>query len=145
MAFTINETGIQDKATGTTKVVFETPVIIADRDAETPADTVHDVSLAGTPVAVAYVRSQSAAFLRLYVRRLLIADVLTLRTLLASGAPVEVKLTPGSATLIDCMFGPRSEQKLTPWNGDHPDAAGDGSALDPLLTQYNAELFLLRL
>jgi hypothetical protein len=142
MSFTINQTGIEQ---GTTQVVFETPVIINERDDETAADAVFDVALPGNPVVVVYDRTQQRTFLHLYVRRMLIADVEKLRTLMASGSPVTVKLTPGSSTTIQCMFGPRKDQRLIPWNGPHPDADGAGATLDPLLTQYKAELFLLRL
>jgi hypothetical protein len=145
MAFTINQTGIEDYATGTTQVVFDSPVIVQERDAETGADAVHDVAISGVPVVVVFSRTQAKSFLRIYARMVKGTDLDNLRTLLASGEPVKVKLTPGSAATVTCMFGPRSEQVLVPWNGDHPDAQGDGSALDPVLIQYKAELFLLRL
>jgi hypothetical protein len=142
MAFTINETGIES---GATKVVFASPVIINERDEETAADAVYDVSLTGAPVVVVYNRTQAKTFLRLYVRLIKDTDLTNLRTLMASGDIMTVKLTPGSSTTIQCMFGPRSEQKLTPWNGPHPDAKGDGDPIDGLLLQYKAELMLLRL
>jgi len=145
MAFTVNQTGIEDLATGSTKVVFASPVVVLERDAETGADTVHDVAISGAPIAVAYARSQQRSFLRLYVRHITGTNLANLRTLMASGAPVVVKLTPGTAATITCIFGPRSEQKLEAWTGDHPDADSAGAALDPLLIQYKAELFLLRL
>jgi hypothetical protein len=43
------------------------------------------------------------------------------------------------------MFGPRSKQKLIPYNDDYATGKSDGSAVDPIFTQYKAELFLLRL
>jgi hypothetical protein len=144
MAFLINETGIEDYATGSPQVVFDSPVIIAERDAETAADAVHDVALSGAPVVVVYTRTQSKSFLRLYVRRIVGTDLANLRALMAAGKLVKVKLEAGNASTIDCMFGPRSMQKLSAYTGDHPDAKGDGTAIDPLLLQYQAELVLLR-
>lgn len=144
MAFGINETGIEDYATGTPQVVFDSPVVVLERDAETAADAVHDVALSGDPVVVVYTRTQAQTFLRLYVRYITGTALANLRTLMGNGDLVKVKLTPGSSTTIDCMFGPRADQKLEAWTSDHPDAQGDGSALDPLLIQYKAELLLLR-
>lgn len=145
MAFTINQTGIEDYATGTTQVIFESPVIIEERDDETAADAVHDVAISGAPIVVVYNRTQAKTFLRLYVRRIMGTNLANLRSLMAAGAPVSVKLAAGSATTITCMFGPRKDQELRSWTGDHPDATSDGSAIPELLLQYNAHLLLFRL
>lgn len=145
MSFTDNQTGIEDYAAGTTQVIFDSPVIVLERDAEAAADAVHDVAISGVPIVVVYTRTQAQSFLRLYARMVKGTDLTNLRTLMGSGDLVVVKLTPGTSTTITCMFGPRKDQTLEPWTGDHADAQGDGSALDPILIQYRAELFLLRL
>jgi hypothetical protein len=144
MAFNLNDTGIEDYATGTPQVVFNDPVVVLERDAETGADVVHDVAISGDPLVVAYNRTQQRTFLRLYVRLISGTDLSNLRSLMGAGALVKVKLTPGTSTTITCMFGPRTEQKLRAYTGDHAEAQSNGSPLDPLLIQYNAELMLLR-
>lgn len=144
MAFTINQTGIEN-AGGTVQVVFETAVVIEERDFETGADAVHDIAITGAPVVVVYNRTQAKTFLRLYVRRIMGTDLANLRTLMAAGEPVTVKLEAGSATTIVCMFGPRKDQDLRAWTGDHPDAKNDGSAIPDLLLQYQAHLLLFRM
>lgn len=145
MAFLINDTGIEDYATGSPQVVFASPVIIMDRDDETTADVVYDVSLTGAPVCVVYDRTQAKTFLKIYTRLVTGADLTALRALMTAGKIVNVKLEAGDATVIPCMFGPRDQQKLVPWNGPHPDAKGDGDPIPDLLLQYKAELMLLRM
>ena len=144
MAFNINETGIENAAEDV-QVVFETAVVIDERDAETAADAVHDVAISGAPIVVVYNRTQAKTFLRLTVRRIMGAYLANLRTLMAAGEPVTVKLEAGSATTIVCMFGPRKDQDLRAWTGNHPDAKNDGTAIPDLLLQYKADLLLFRL
>ncbi len=119
-------------------------LITLERDAETGADAVHDVSLTGAPISVVYNRTQAKTFLYIYIRHLVGTPLANLRLLMAAGLMVNVKLAPGSATVVPCMFGPRAEQKLEPWNGPHTDGRDDGSVIDPILLQYKAELMLLR-
>ena len=142
MAFAINETGIER---GATKLVFESAPIINDRHAEEPADAVFAVAITGAPITVQYIRTQNKTFLYFHVRLVSGADVDTLNTLMGGVGPVTVKLTPGDATVILCMFGPREDQDVTPYNGDYATGKADGSAVDPILTQHYADLFLLRL
>lgn len=142
MAFAINDTGIER---GAVKVVFDTPVIIESRHEEGGPDRVFDVALPGNPVGVEYTRTQDQAFYRIRARLVDAADVATLETLLAGSGPVEFKPKAGDPTTITCLFGERKDQKFELYNGPIPDAAGDGSTLPPLLTQYNVTLSLLRL
>jgi len=144
MAFTINETGIENLAE-TVRVVFETPVIVLERDLETAADAVHDIAISGAPIVVVYNRTQPRSELNLYVRRIMGTNLANLRALMAAGEPVTVKLTPGSATTITCLFGSRKDQTLEAWTGAHPDADSAGAALDDLLLQYKATLKLFRM
>ena len=142
MAFTINQTGFER---GATQLLFPDPPILLDRHAEEAQDSAYAVSLTGKPITTQYVRTQSKSFLRLRLRVLEGAAVTTQTTLMEGEGPVTVKLTPGSATTILCMFGPRADQKLMPYNNDYATGKSDGTAVDPILTQYHAELFLLRL
>lgn len=142
MSFTINQTGIER---GGTKLVLATAPIIVDRHAEESADSVYAVAITGAPITVQYVRSQNKTFLYLHIRLVSGADVDTLNTLMGGIGAVNVKLTPGDATVILCMFGPRDDQDVVPYNGDYATGKSDGSPVDPILTQHYADLFLLRL
>jgi hypothetical protein len=141
MAFTINQTGIER---GATQLLFPSAPIIIDRHREEPADAAHAIAITGAPIVVQFGRTQQKSELRMRIRLLTGAEVTTLNTLMAGSGPVVVKLTPGSATTINCMFGPREEQEVVPYSGDYATAKMDGSAVDPLLEQHHAELFLLR-
>jgi hypothetical protein len=142
MAFSINETGFERDAT---KLVFDSAPILMDRHEEEAKDAEYAVAISGAPITVQFNRTQDKSFLRLKIRYIAGADVDTLVTLMEGDGPVTVKLTPGDATTILCMFGPREMQELTPFSGDYATGKSDGSAVDPLLRQYYAELFLLRL
>lgn len=142
MAFTINQTGLER---GATQVVTDDPFILLDRHAEEAQDAAHAVSLSGEPITTQFTRAQAKSFLRLRIRLIKGTDVDDLVTLMEGAGPVTVKLTPGSATTIECMFGARKDQKLVPYNQDYATGKSDGSAVDSIFTQYHAELFLLRL
>ncbi len=142
MAFTINQTGIER---GGTQLVFESAPIMLQRHAEEAQDAAYAVAISGQPIVTQYARTQAKSFLRIKLRLIAGADVDTLITLMEGAGPVVVKLTPGSAATITCIFGPRADQKLTPFNKDYATGKSDGSAVDPIFTQYEAELFLLRL
>lgn len=142
MAFTINQTGFERD---TTQLIFGDAPIILKRHAEDAADTAYAVAISGQPVTTQFHRAQSKSFLRLRLRLVAGADVTTLEDLMGGDGPVTVKLTPGDATTILCMFGPRDDQKLVPYNDDYATGKSDGSAVDPIFTQYHVELLLLRL
>jgi hypothetical protein len=142
MAFTINETGFER---GATKLVFDDPPILMNRHEEEAADAAHAVAISGAPITVQFNRSQDKSFLRLKIVYIAGSDVGTLETLMNGAGPVDVKLTPGDATITQCMFGPRDQQKVIPFNDDFATGKSDGTAVDPIFTQYYAELFLLRL
>ena len=142
MSFTINQTGIER---GGTKLVTGDPFILLDRHGEEAADAAYAVAISGVPITTQFNRSQAKSFLRLRIRYIAGADVGTLVALMEGAGAVTVKLTPGSADTILCMFGPRADQKLTPYSDDYATGKPDGTAVDPILTQYHAELFLLRL
>lgn len=142
MALGINDTGIYR---GATELAFPDPPIILSRHEEGGPDRVYDIALPGNPVGVEYTRDQDQAFLRFRLRLLTAAQVAVIETLMGASGTVEVKLTPGSATEITCLFGPRSEQVFYLYNDEIPNAQPDGSALDPLLTQYRVDLFLIRM
>ena len=142
MAFTINQTGIER---GATKLVFESAPIILERHAEDAADSAFEVSLTGAPIVTQFTRSQAQTFLRFRLRLVSGADVATLSTLMAGAGPVTVKLTPGSAATIQCMFGPRANQTFMPFNDDYATGKPDGSAVDAAFIQYRVDLMMLRM
>ena len=142
MAFTINQTGIER---GATKLVFPDPPIMVQRHEEDAPDAAYDVSIAGNPVVVEYARDQQKTFMRLKVRYLGASEISTLQTLWSGSGPVTVKLTAGSATTSQAMFGPRKDQKLNLFSGDYATSKPDGTAVDSIFEQYWAELLLLRL
>ena len=142
MAFTINQTGFER---GATQLIFGDAPIILRRHAEEAADAAHAIAINGQPITTQFTRTQAKSFLRLRLRLVAGADVTTLEDLMKGAGPVTVKLTPGDATTILCMFGPRDDQQLTPYNDDYATGKSDGSAVDPIFTQYKADLFLLRL
>lgn len=142
MAFTNDEFGFENAAG---KLVVTDPPIIVERDEETGPDASHEVSLTGSPVVVIYNRTQEESFLRLHLRLLTAAQKVTLKAIMRSKTTTAVKIAAGTSTTITCMFGARSEQDIQPWNNHHAETQTDGSAVDPLLTQYWAELFLLRM
>ncbi len=143
MAFTINQTGIER---GGTQLIFESAPIMLERHAEDAADAAHAVAIGGEPITTQFNRTQSKSFLRFRIRLVSgAADLATLIALMEGAGPVTVKLTPGSATTTECMFGPRHEQILIPYNEDYATGKSDGSAVDPIFIQYKCDLFLLRL
>jgi hypothetical protein len=142
MAFTINQTGFER---GATQLIFDDPPILLDRHEEEAQDAAYAVAISGEPITTQFNRAQSKSFLRLRLRLVKGSDVTTLVTLMEGAGPVTVKLVPGDATTIQCMFGPREDQQLIPYNDDYATGKSDGSAVDPIFTQYKAELFLLRL
>lgn len=142
VAFTINQTGIER---GATQLIFNDPPILVKRHEEAAPDAAYELSLTGTPVVVVYNLSQDKAFLRLKIRYLDAFDIAILETLWSNKTTVEVKLTAGVATTITCMFGPRRDQQIMPYNKDFATSKPDGTAVDPILSQYWAELFLLRM
>jgi len=142
MAFTINQTGLER---GGTQLIFDDPPILINRHEEEAADAAYAVAIGGEPITTQFNRTQAKSFLRLRLRLVVGADVGTLETLMKGAGPVTVKLTPGDSATILCMFGPRSEQAVIPYNEDFATGKSDGSAVDPIFTQYKAELFLLRL
>jgi hypothetical protein len=142
MAFAINETGFER---GATKLVFGTAPIMLERHAEDAQDAAYAVAISGEPITVQYVRTQAKSFLRIRLRLVVGSDVTTLIALMDGAGPVDVKLTPGSAAITQCMFGPREDQELIPYNEDYATGKPDGTAVDPIFTQYKADLFLLRL
>ncbi len=141
MSFAISQTGIER---GSTKLVFDSPVIILDRDAESSPITYHERALDGSHVVVQVARTQAKALLRLRVVKMSLAQKTTLVALI-SGGPVTVKLTPGTATTSVAVFADGSEQEIEPILGDHPEATSAGAALDAALTTYRADLTLIRL
>lgn len=142
MAFSINETGFER---GATKLVLGDAPILVERHEEEAADAAYAVAIGGEPVTTQFNRTQAKSFLRLRIRLLDATAMGTLETLMNGAGPVDVKLTPGSAAITQCMFGPRVEQQIIPWNEDFATGKMDGTAVDPIFTQYKAELFLLRL
>ncbi len=142
MSFTINQTGLER---GATKVVTDDPFILLDRHAEEARDAAYAIAISGVPVTTQFNRSQAKSVLRLRIRYIAGTDVDDLVTLMEGAGPVTVKPVPGDAGTIQCMFGPRADQKLVPYNEDYATGKPDGSAVDPIFTQYHAELFLLRL
>ena len=142
MAFNILETGIER---GGTQVLFDDPPIILSRHEEGGPDRVHEVSIPGTPIGVEFTRSQDQAFLMIRVRLMTAAQIATLETLMGASGPVEVKLTPGSATTITCLFASRGEDDFFLFNDAIPNATPAGGAIPALLTQYRLDLKLIRL
>ena len=141
MGFSASQTGIER---GSTKLVFDSPVIILDRHAESSPMTAHELSITGAPVVTQMVRSQTAAYLRLRVVVLSLAQVTTLKTLI-DGGPVTVKLTPGTGSTSVAVFADASKQRIEPLLGEHPEKTSVGAALDTSLTRYKADLTLIRL
>ena len=141
MAFNSLETGIER---GSTKLVFDQPVIILNRNAESSPITFHELSITGSPVVVQIVRTQTKALLELRVVKLSLIQKATLDTLI-SGGPVTVKLTPGSSTTSVAVFAAADLQKIEPYLGEHPEKTALGSTLDTRLTTYRADLTLIRL
>lgn len=142
MAFNINETGIEQ---GATQVLFDDPPIILDRHEEGGPDRVFEVAIPGNPIGVEYTRDQAKTFERIRVRLMTAAQVATLETLIDGGGVMVVKLTPGSATTIQCLFGPRDEMDFHLYNEPIPNATPAGGTIPALLTQYRVDLLLLRL
>lgn len=142
MAFAINETGFERDAT---KLVTGDPFILLDRHAEDAQDAQYAIAITGAPITTQFNRTQSESILRLRIRLITGSDVAVLTSLMAGVGPVTVKLTPGDATTFLAMFGPREDQKLIPYNEDYATGKSDGTAVDPIFTQYKADLFLLRL
>jgi len=142
MAFAINETGFERDAV---QLLFDTAPIMLERHAEDAQDAAYAVAIGGEPVTTQFNRTQAKSFLRIRLRLIAGADLATLITLMEGAGPVTVKLTPGSATTILCMFGPRHEQIFMPYNEDYATGKTDGTAVDPIFIQYKCDLFLLRL
>jgi hypothetical protein len=139
VSFTINQTGLER---GATQLVFpEAPIILSRDDlAQAPVSVAR--TLTGQNIAVELVVTEDDPDIRIRVHRMTAAHVATLRTLRAGGGPLTAKLTPGSATTIDVVFRPASEQMITPYTGPHTDATDAGAALDAILTTSVVELSL---
>ena len=142
MAFLINEAGFER---GATQLLLDTAPIMLERHAEDAQDAAYAIAISGEPITVQYTRSQPKSFLRVRLRLIAGADLDTLINLMEGAGPVDVKLTPGDSTVIQCMFGPREDQELIPYNDDYATAKMDGTAVDPIFVQYKCDLFLLRL
>ena len=142
MAFNLDEVGIERD---TTQVLFNAPPIIEDRHAESGQDTIYEVAIPGNPVAVQYVPSQAKIFLRLRWEQVTSAQVATLETLRGGAGLITVKLKPGDATTLTCVFGPDSEQEITPYTGCYPESDKTGSPLPELMKTYRVRLTLLRM
>jgi hypothetical protein len=125
--------------------VFGDAPILMDRDEEEPADSVHAVAITGAPIVTTFNRTQEKTFLRMKLRLVAGSDMDKLRSLMKGSTPVTVKLTPGSATTILCRFAGRDEQTMNPYNDDFATGKPDGTAVDPIYTQFSPELLLLRL
>ena len=142
MAFNLEDVGIER---GTTQVLFNHPPIIEQRHAESGQDTIYEVAIPGNPVVVQYVPSQAKIFLRLRWEQVTPAQVTTLETLRAGAGLVTVKLKPGSAATLSCMFGPDEEHSIEPYTGDYPESDKIGGALPDLMKTYRVSLTLLRM
>ena len=142
MAFGINETGLERDAL---TLVTDDPFILLNRHAEDAQDAAYALAISGATITTQFSRTQSKSILRLRIRLISGTDVDDLVTLMKGLGPVTVKLTPGDATTFLAMFGPRVDQKLVPYNNDYATGKLDGTPVDPIFTQYHAELFLLRL
>ena len=144
MAFALDEVGIEDIGE-VTQVLFDHPPIIEDRHAESGQDTIYEVAVPGNPVGVQYVPSQSKIFLRLRWEQVTSTQMATLETLRATAGPMTVKLKPGDATTLTCLFGPDADQDITPYTGDYPESDKTGGALPELMKTYKVRLTLLRM
>jgi hypothetical protein len=142
MSFTINQTGFER---GATQLLLDTAPIIIQRHAEDAQDAAYAIAIGGEPITTQYTRTQTHSFLRLRLRLIAGSDIATLITLLEGAGPVDVKLTPGDATITQCMFGPREDQNWVPYNDEYATGKTDGTAVDPIFLQYKVELLLLRL
>jgi len=142
MAFTINQTGFER---GATQLLFDTAPIMLQRHAEDAQDAAYAIAIGGEPITTQFVRTQAKSFLRIRLRLIAGSDLGTLITLMEGEGPVDVKLTPGDAAVIQCMFGPREDQALIPYNDDYATGQTDGSPVDPIFVQYKCDLLLLRL
>lgn len=145
MSFTINQTGIEDYLTETTQIIFPHPPIVESRWAEGTPGTVVRWSVSNTPCVVQYQGEQDRRVLRLFVRTLTAAQIDTLRQLRDDGGLLNVKITPGSATTILCMFAEDTDQDWHPMIAEHPDAKGDASAIDGIFLIYEAHIVLARM
>ena len=131
MAFNLSDVGIER---GATQVLFDHPPIIEERHAESAQDTSYEIAIDGSVVGVQFVKSQTKATV-----------VAGLETLRETRGAVTVKLKPGDATTITCLFGPDSMQEFTPYTGAYPESDKSGAALPNLMKTYRVKLTLLRL
>jgi len=142
MAFNLADVGIER---GATQVLFNAPPIIEQRHAESNQDTSYEIAITGKPIGVQFVKSQAKAFLVLRWEQVTPAQVATLETLRDTRGLITVKLKPGDATTITCMFGKDSEQTFEPYTGAYPESDKTGSSLPDLMKTYRVRLTLLRM
>lgn len=142
MAFLIGDVGIER---GATQLLFSHPPIIEMRHAESGQDTIYEVAVPGNPVGVQYASAQAKIFLRIRIEQVTPAQVATLETLRGASGLVEVKLTPGVATTLTCLFGPDDQQSIEAYTGDYPESDKVGGALPDLMKTYKVKLALLRM
>lgn len=138
MSFTGTETGLER---GATKVLFVAPPKVLERGADGQYDPTIERTVNGSNVAVYPV--QPAAQHRVPLRSEVVgwADVQTILDLMEASEPLSARWDPNGSA-VTCVFGPRSEQTFEPIVGEHPEAAGDGSALPAVLTRYRVVLTL---
>ena len=144
MAFNLADVGIEDAAE-TTQVLFAHPPIIEQRHAESGQDTVYEIAVPGNVVAVQYVPTQAKRFLWLRWEQVTSTQVATIETLRTTGGLMTVKLKPGDATTLTCVFGPDADQSITTYTGDYPESDKIGGSLPELMTTYKVRLTLLRM
>ena len=142
MAFNLPDVGIERD---TTQVLFDAPPIIVERHKESGQDTVYEISVPGSPVAVQYVPSQAKQFLALRWEQVTSVQLATLEILRGAAGPVTVKLKPGDAATLVCVFGPDSMQTITQYTGERPESDRLGGALPELMKTSKVELTLLRM
>jgi len=142
MAFQLSEVGIER---GAVQVLFANPPIIVERHAESGQGTIYEVAVPGNPVAVQYTPAQPKIFLRLRWEQVTDAQLVLLESLRAASGVVVVKLKPGVAATITCVFGPDEDQTITQYTGDRPESDKTGNALPALMKTSRVELTLLRM
>ena len=142
MTFNLADVGIERDAT---QVLFNAPPIITDRHEESGQSTIYEIALPGNPVVVQYVLAQPKVFLRLRWEQVTDAQLAVLDTLRSGSGPVTVKIKPGDASTLTCMFGPDADQEITQYTGDRPESDKIGGALPELMKTSKVVLTLLRM
>lgn len=147
MSFGNNDTGIEDLAE-VTQIVFPHPPIIANRFEEDGLSKTHRVSVRGTVQMVQWPYDQEDRVLKLFVRTLTEANMVTLKTLRNTIGLMTVKTAAGTADTILCAFASEEMQvrwkSMTADNG-HPETKADGSAIPSVFKVYEALITLLRM